>query len=58
MTFRWGLSLLNKRIPPNIQGHFELFRFSKKEITLVEGLVAARDGQREGHERLQPTARE
>jgi len=33
------LLFLNKRISTNIYGHFELFNFSSKLITLVAGLV-------------------
>jgi hypothetical protein len=39
MTFHWWLVFLNKRIPPNVHGHFELFFTGDEKITLVEGLV-------------------
>jgi hypothetical protein len=38
MAFCWLLLFLNKRIPTNIYGHFELFLFPSQKITLVEGL--------------------
>jgi hypothetical protein len=39
MTFHWWLVFLNKRIPPNVHGHFELFFTGDEKITLVEGLA-------------------
>ena len=40
MTFRGWLVFLNKPIPPNVHGHFELFFAVGEKITLVERLVA------------------
>jgi hypothetical protein len=39
MPFCWLFAVLDKRISTNIYGHFELFNFSSKIITLVAGLV-------------------
>jgi len=39
MPFVGCLLFLNKRISTNIYGHFELFNFSSKLITLVAGLA-------------------
>jgi hypothetical protein len=33
------LLFLNKRISPNVDGHFELFLEGNQKITLVEGLI-------------------
>ena len=40
MPFCWLVAVLDKRISTNIYGHFELFNFSSKIITLVAGLDA------------------
>jgi len=43
MTFRGCLLFLNKRISPNVHGHFELFLGSNQKITLVGGLDNGRN---------------